>query len=576
MKTVNRQTKNKKGEKGAALVMVLLLTSLLLVVCFGILMEASLNTANVTDTIAEQQAYNAAESGIQTAINVLRANTVPSPLLDSSKPASHPNNKIDFAKAIKLSTSNSETDTSVEARLSRWMTYNYTPDGETIPDRVTIGGGTYNPLNGLAYTVSVRDPDNPAKIIKLTTSGKIGGTSNTKTFGFLTNTATITYNSVNTGDIDVSVREANVNLGSFTITTTGFGAMIPDTDFEITVRMTAPLQAVVVVRGKITGGTIKNNSVGNVKIKFAAPIFSLLGSAVTFPLTSITPNAPETNSGKTELGVTVTLSQPKRLVIRSVGYGPRGAKKVLEAIVQRDVFDGIIPATVMLVGKTVGSVFNSGSGLLQNVSYSGNDILSSAKIPPIGATDKTGNGNLLNVVLSGILCLGCTTDGEPADVSEETPNWLSSPAELDKTVKELREIAKSSGRYFASGETPPDYGDNYNGTGITFIDGNGKLKGSGGGVFVVTGKLTLDETFDFNGLILVTGADGVRRSGIGTGTLQGNLVVAPYQAGNLTAGFLPPKYDLTGGLISSIVYKANGLLFGSSRINATVVAIAEK
>jgi type II secretory pathway component PulK len=77
--------KNRENEKGAAMVMALMMSFLLLVGSAGLLLESALNTQNVTDATAEQQAYNAAESGIQSAINVLRGNTVPNPLLTLSK-----------------------------------------------------------------------------------------------------------------------------------------------------------------------------------------------------------------------------------------------------------------------------------------------------------------------------------------------------------------------------------------------------------------------------------------------------------------------------------------------------------
>ena len=66
--------KDRTGERGAALVMALMITSLLLIITAGLLMESSMNTYNVTDATAEQQAYNAAESGIQAALYVLRDN----------------------------------------------------------------------------------------------------------------------------------------------------------------------------------------------------------------------------------------------------------------------------------------------------------------------------------------------------------------------------------------------------------------------------------------------------------------------------------------------------------------------
>lgn len=572
MKKSESNLKNREGEKGAAMVMVLLVSMLLLVAATGLLLEASMNTANVTDAVAEQQAYNAAESGIQSAINVLRGNTVPNPLIDPTKPATDQKNRIDFAKAVKLSTSNVPGDSSTQARLSRWMNYNYTPASAANADRVTLSSATYNPDNGFAFNVTVRDPDNPQKIIALATEGTIGGGTNSKTFGLLLNTATITYNSVTTGNVDVSTNEVGINLGNFTITTSGTGATIPDTRFEIIVRMTAPFVAAVIVRGTLKAGTITNNSVGNVKIVFDSPAFNLLGSIISLPLTTVIPNPPSVNTGKTDLSVTVTLAQPKRLVIRAVGFGPRGARKELEAIVQRDVFDGLIPATVTLVGNSLGAVFKSGIIGSQQTTYSGSDVLSAAKIPPVGTT----NSGLLQVIVNGLLCPGCTVNGNPANVSEELPKWLSTTAELNKNINEFKEIAIASGRYFVSGQTPPNYGDNANGTGVTFIDGDGNLTGAGGGVLVVTGRLTLKNSFDFNGIIIVTGANGVRRSGFGYGNLQGNLVVAPYNAGDLAAGFLPPKYDLTGSLVSNIVYNASNVLFGSNRINTIVAGVAEK
>src|SRR5512139_1398225 len=92
---------NSHGEEGAAMVMALLVTFLLLVGCAGLLLEASTNTMNVTDATAEQQAYNAAESGIQQAVHVLRDNVIlaDADRIDPTKPATDPANRINFIKA---------------------------------------------------------------------------------------------------------------------------------------------------------------------------------------------------------------------------------------------------------------------------------------------------------------------------------------------------------------------------------------------------------------------------------------------------------------------------------------------
>ena len=107
-----------------------------------------MNTANVTDATADQQAYNAAESGIQSAIHVLRGNVAP-----STAPTTE---KINFIKALTLGTSNLPNDTGAGSvpRLSRWIDYNYTPTGAAKPDRATIGvtaANPYTPQNGYAF-----------------------------------------------------------------------------------------------------------------------------------------------------------------------------------------------------------------------------------------------------------------------------------------------------------------------------------------------------------------------------------------------------------------------------------------
>ncbi|HEX9960945.1 MAG TPA: hypothetical protein VGB00_08435, partial [Pyrinomonadaceae bacterium] len=170
-KTLQTGKRDRTGERGAALVMVLMIAFLLLVASAALLLESSMNTANVTDSVAEQQAYYAAESGIQSALDVLRGNTtVIEPMASLQAPpnaggeswawmnplgwiettasaAATPTptpaldpllNKIDFRKAVSPASSNKSNDTSTTARMSRWLNYNYAPAGQTVADRVTI------------------------------------------------------------------------------------------------------------------------------------------------------------------------------------------------------------------------------------------------------------------------------------------------------------------------------------------------------------------------------------------------------------------------------------------------------
>jgi len=137
----------KKGERGAALITVLFISTLLLAAGGALILVTSTASRTAIDSTAEMQAYYSAEAGLETSLNVLRGNLAP----NASMPAG---TQISFRNAVTLSTSNLSTDTSTRARLSGWLNYS-----GTNPDRVPLTAG-YTPMTGLAYGVDVSDPDN--------------------------------------------------------------------------------------------------------------------------------------------------------------------------------------------------------------------------------------------------------------------------------------------------------------------------------------------------------------------------------------------------------------------------------
>jgi len=137
-------------ERGAALITVLLISTLLLLTGGTLVLVTGLSTRTAIDATAEMQAYYAAESGIQDTLNVLRGNRSPV----TGMPA---NSKINFLKAITPSDSNRNTDNSGLRHLSGWLNYNVN-DANGNPDRVALTA-SYSPLTGLAYSVDVSDPD---------------------------------------------------------------------------------------------------------------------------------------------------------------------------------------------------------------------------------------------------------------------------------------------------------------------------------------------------------------------------------------------------------------------------------
>jgi len=617
MKTeMTKAVRNRDNERGAAMVMALLISFLLVAASAGVLLSTSMNSANVTDITAEQQAYAAAESGIQSVVNVLRykctqaiedstgCKVKPSPLLDTTKPAYHKANTITYVRALTNLTSNNPSDTVGSARLSRWMPY----AGNTSAQHVV-----YSAAQNHEYSVSISDPDNTGTVVSFRTWGRfydhdVAG-SNVITYGSGANKLVITYTPTTVTNLDISnAAEAPTNYGTINVQITGTGASIPTMNrFEIGVNMTRPYNAFRTIRGFI----MTNSSPGTPpQITYDSETYTLRGSQIDLEMTGYTFQSsvrPFGYKGPLALGdnvVTGTISapEPDRLLVKSTGYGPRGARKELEAIVQSNYFSGLgAPATITMVGVESGPngdfLFDPGNS--NAMLYSGVDLAtgSSDVIPPIGVTTDVPFGsddpNLEHVLDAVGGHISNNVQGVPSNVRQEIPPWMLNPATMDATIRNIYDTALNTydptnpagtGRVF-TGTNPATFGDNATGSGITFCDGDCELGPiAGGGLLIVTGQLTLRGNFDFNGLIVVTGAGGILRNGGGNGTIQGNIIVAPYEnslvAGNLNppagADFWAPQWDTQGGGASTISYNSNNQTNSLNAINNVVLGVVEK
>src|SRR5215211_431328 len=158
---VTVQTHNnaeRKSEHGAALIMVLFASLLILAGALMLVLTTTITATNAISATDEMQAYYAAEAGLQDALNVFRGNVAP-----------HPNDgsKMNFKNAINVGTSNNPS--SGVAQLSRWLVYNSPTTG--TPDRVTLSPG-YSAVDGIAYTITgISDPDNSKEVIYSTAGG---------------------------------------------------------------------------------------------------------------------------------------------------------------------------------------------------------------------------------------------------------------------------------------------------------------------------------------------------------------------------------------------------------------------
>src|ERR1700752_3027524 len=140
MKRQPKTVSNRHGEKGAALVISILLATLLLAVAGTVLLTSGMSAITSIDATAELQAYYGAESGLEAALNAIRGHVQPNGIAG--------NTRMGFRNAVSPATSNRNNDNWAIPRLSAWL--NYDNDGRVRPAGVNF-----------SYSVVVMDPDDP-------------------------------------------------------------------------------------------------------------------------------------------------------------------------------------------------------------------------------------------------------------------------------------------------------------------------------------------------------------------------------------------------------------------------------
>lgn len=578
-----------RGESGAALITVILVSFILLTACIALLSAVGANSANTTDVLSETKAYYAAETGLQATINELRN---------------------DCSATYSAAKANPD--------MSNWLPYagttSYLTPAVVIGQTATAYNA--NPRAGSAFSVQVSDPDNVGGFTTFSTQAKfldrvVVGNTNVRingtpgcggacvTYGTTPNTTTIYIDDQPPTTIDFAT-PTNPAIVAFRIENELGGTGSPITDdlrFEVSYRMTDPFDVAKTIIGNITKQTLVSDPV---RATFAAREYTLKGSYINMctsdsctglvvpgPCVYPRPAAaygPHTlnPTGATTFYANLTPVEPERILIRATGYGPNRSLKKLEAIIKRDFFDGLgsTPA-VSMVGPN-GPGFRFEPGTSTNVSYSG------VSGPSFGLTS-TANYIYLRDRAPGCNPNQASPCGDqsrmqpPPAMITDIPSWQQSPVAMDALVQELRTTAQGSGTYYPAGSTISNPGNFANGTGITFCEGNCQVGGNGGGILVVTGKLTNTGGFSFRGLILVTGAGGWDRNGGGNGLVTGSIVIAPYNAASLTCTpqttdcFLPPQYYISGGGSSDVVSAELGASFdGTSAATDFVQGVAEK
>src|SRR2546421_1776863 len=207
-------TEDRRTERGAALITVLLLATLILSAGGALVLTSTLSATNAIDSTAEMQAHYGAESCLQTTINILRGNVY----TDASTPI------VSFRAVVEPSQSNVTGDSATAqnvARLSKWLNYNSN-------GRIVVS----NTNNQMAFDVTARDLDD-SKNVRYTTSGTFAALSSsctasgaTLTCGSAPDTLTLTYTPQSSATV-YAYPNVTSGLGSFQVTITGNGANIP-------------------------------------------------------------------------------------------------------------------------------------------------------------------------------------------------------------------------------------------------------------------------------------------------------------------------------------------------------------
>jgi phage baseplate assembly protein gpV len=546
--------------------------SVLLLAAGGALIAvASSTAANAADSTSEAQAYYAAESGLQEVLAVLRGNVAPSPLFNST--LSDPANKITFRKAVSLSTSNLSSDTYAKPRLSRWMSYSGTSVDGTA--NVVPVSDNFAPLSGIAYGVEeIRDPDN-SDVVVFSTSGTFDNTSPPGTFGTCCNGNSngfiLSYTPAATTTVSTLTSGAS-NLGSISITDAKGTFSVTNAPFTLNINQTAPWASSDRISCTITGSVTKSGGTITSTLVLTIPKLTYNVNGVKYTLPSLA--VPISGSSATTLSVTLTAPEPQRLVIKVIGYGPRGAQKKMKMMVGRSLFTYNPKGAITLRSaddNTTAMSFNVGSS--SQFGYSGYDNSGGAPLPAFTVTSDPDYNLINNLPANQVV-------GSPFGATEVPVSSLD--AFLQTTggvngaralVNELRTAAQNQGRYFAAGQTPSDFGATAPNGLLTFVDGDADLPPAGGaGLLVVTGTLTTRGSASFNGLVLVLGTGDLDRSGGGNGGSLGAVVVARFDS---TSNFLAPTFNTSGGGTSAIQYDSDWVRRALSDTGPGVLGISE-
>jgi hypothetical protein len=573
----SRNLRKDRHERGAALITMLLVAALILAAGGALIVSTATSAVNANDAVASKQAYYAAEAGLQMGLNVLRGNmahdaSVASGTQMNFHTAITPALSNGIGHSDSTSTCDNTAADSSRCRLAGWLPY----------DNPASSNGLVQVGNGSAFRLSVYDPDN-SQNVTFSTSGTftpalglpvpaVLQNATTLLLGVAPNLIKIEYVPRASTTLMNATAPTATDFGSFRVTTLGLGVPLPLNlqvgTFDLKVNQTAPWAATTTFNTRIV-------SVG------ACPLMAnvnFLQTAQSASGTNYTPNSDALalscamgGSTATAIAGSVLAPQPKQLVIRSLGFGPKWAQKRLELTLARNTFDFNAQSSVLLVSPTDGTnlpAANFDIGQSAAKIYSGNDTLHAGEVPspalPVFATTSATDSATIKTIVDSSKPQTVTSASDKVRTLDPSslPAWLQNPNDARTMLSDLKATAQSMGRYFNTNpddnipdSVPPDAGTEANPK-VTFVDGDYDMSGNdtGGGLLIVTGRLTNNGNVGFSGLILVLGKGEVQRNGGGGGDLLGAIVVAAFDPDKPNTPFTTPFFHTNGGGSNTLGY----------------------
>jgi hypothetical protein len=267
-------------------------------------------------------------------------------------------------------------------------------------------------------------------------------------------------------------------------------------------------------------------------------------------------------------GIASTTDTNDRVMIMAAGGTLGGSLEIVQAIVEQEPLLPPTPkAGITLIGPTpVWSPGNSSAKL-----YTGNDCNGAGEpglfVPAVGLMNDAAATHVIAVpdkptYEAGSLApddtiVNLNDTSHPAVTDPLDPRWQDCQ-ELHDLVEYLRGKATTLCFDGTACTLPTPAPDNF-----IFVDDDyepGPITGEG--LLIVTETLTLDGSFEWDGLIMVIGEGHLIRSGAGNGLISGGVVVADVagvdniygNSDDCGTGLQPPTWDTGGGGSGTISY----------------------